>query len=436
MTSPSGPLTQATILRFWSPLAATWLMMSAEGPLLAALIARLPDEKFNLAAYGVALAFALILEAPVVMMMSAATALARSRVSFDRLARFTYLLCLSVTALLLLLIWPPLFNWLGGELIGLPPNVRDLARNSLTILLPWPAMIGYRRLYQGLLIRNGQTRRVAYGTVIRLTAMAGTALALYLFAPIPGTYVGALALATGVTAEALASRWMARPALRELKPDEPDPPSYRQIASFYYPLALTSLLAFGIHPMVTFFLGQSRMAIESLAVWPVVTSLVFIFRSVGLAYQEVGIALIGEEFEGYRALRRFAWILALATAAGLMLIGFTPLSRFWFQDISGLSPDLSRLATNATRILAILPAVSVWLTFQRAMMVNLRRTRHISVATAIEVIGIAILMTWFIGPLDLVGAYAAGLAVCLGRLIATLYLVPPMSRSLRGRVSS
>ncbi|MHB8766672.1 MAG: hypothetical protein ACYDA8_20370, partial [Deferrisomatales bacterium] len=70
--SPPQPTT-GTIFRFWLPLAATWLMMALEGPYLAAVIARLPEAEPNLAAFGVALAFALILEAPVIMIMGAAT---------------------------------------------------------------------------------------------------------------------------------------------------------------------------------------------------------------------------------------------------------------------------------------------------------------------------------------------------------------------------
>ena len=73
------PVSQRELARFWWPLMATWLMMAVEGPFLAALIARLPDPKPNLAAYGVAFAFAIILEAPVIMMLSAATALVTDR---------------------------------------------------------------------------------------------------------------------------------------------------------------------------------------------------------------------------------------------------------------------------------------------------------------------------------------------------------------------
>jgi Na+-driven multidrug efflux pump len=75
-TSPQD-LTLKRIFVFWVPLAATWLMMSVEGPFLAAIIARLTDPKYNLAAYGVAFSFALIIEAPIIMIMSASTALVK-----------------------------------------------------------------------------------------------------------------------------------------------------------------------------------------------------------------------------------------------------------------------------------------------------------------------------------------------------------------------
>ena len=119
MTPTDQPLTNQKILRFWLPLALAWLMMSVEGPLLAALIARMPDAVFNLAAYGVAYAFALIAEAPVIMLLSAATALCRGAVSYRRLRRFTLLLSLGVSFFLLLLAVPAVFNLVGVRLLGL-----------------------------------------------------------------------------------------------------------------------------------------------------------------------------------------------------------------------------------------------------------------------------------------------------------------------------
>ena len=45
-------MTQRKIARFWLPLAAMWILMALEQPLLSAVIARLPAAALNLAAYG------------------------------------------------------------------------------------------------------------------------------------------------------------------------------------------------------------------------------------------------------------------------------------------------------------------------------------------------------------------------------------------------
>ena len=61
--------------------------------------------------------------------------------------------------------------------------------------------------------------------------------------------------------------------------------------------------------MMSFFLGKSRLPIESLAVLPVVNSLAFVFRSAGLSFQEAAIALLKKGDESHRKLRQFAWLL-------------------------------------------------------------------------------------------------------------------------------
>ena len=411
-------------------------MMAVEGPFLAAVIARLADPKFNLAAYGVAFAFALLVEAPVIMIMSASTALAEDETSFRKLRTFTYGLNAAVTAVMLIMLIPPVFEPLMLDLIALPQEVARLSYVALWILLPWPGAIGYRRFYQGLLIRDGRTRLVAYGTVLRLTTMATTALVLYFAFSLPGAYVGAAALTVGVSAEALASRWMARASVRKLLGDPGSEDgtredlTYRRIWQFYYPLVLTSVIGLAVQPMLTFFLGRARAPIESLAVLPVVVSFSFIFRAMGLSYQEVSIALMGKRFEHVQELGRFAVVLGVASTAALALVALTPLARFWFETVSGLSPELAEFAIVPTMILIPIPFMSVILSFQRGLLVVARRTRPIIWATVLEVAGIALmfpLLGWEIG---LVGVTAAAIAFVAGRAAGNLYLWAPCVRAV------
>ena len=415
-------LTYKKIFIFWVPLAATWLMMSVEGPFLAAVIARLADPKFNLAAYGVAFSFALIVEAPVIMIMSASTALVKDAKSFYKLRNFTYWLNAIITILMLIGLIPTIFYFISEDLIGLPPAVAKLTHIASIILLPWPATIGYRRFYQGILIRNNLTRRVAYGTIIRLFSMAITALVLYNFTTVPGVVVGAAALSMAVTMEAIASKIMVYKILQKVKSIEGEDISFRYIYNFYYPLALTTTIALGVHPVVTFFVGRAKLPIESLAVLPVINSLVFIFRAIGLSYQEVGISLLGDNFEGFQKLKKFAFSIAVTVFSILAIVAFTPLSLFWFETVSGLSNELSNFSVLPLQLFVVMAPMTVLISWQRAVLVKSQYTKPITWATFIEVVGIIFVLYFAISYFDLVGAVAAIIALVIGRIGANIYL--------------
>ena len=421
----SNPVTKKKILIFWLPLAATWLMMAFEGPFLAAIIARMVDPKYNLAAWGVAFSFALIIEAPIIMIMSASTALVENRHSFIKLRNFTYTINTAITLIMIILLIPKIFNFISITLIGLPEPVVRLTHLATIILLPWPGAIGYRRFYQGILIRNNLTRRVSYGTLIRLSSISTSAFCLYIYSDFPGVVVAAIALSVGVLVEAVASRFMVHKTLRSL-PDVSGnfkPLTYSQIYTFYFPLALTSSLALGVHPLVTFFVGHSLMPLESLAVLPVINSLVFIFRAIGLSYQEACIALIGKKGEFYPVVKEFATILSISVVVVLGIIAFTPLAIFWFETVSGLTPHLVELSIIPLQIMVLIPGLSVILSFQRAIQVSSRETSSLTMATILEVTGIIVvlfLMTFF---LNTVGAIAATTAYLIGRLAANFYLI-------------
>ncbi len=422
------------IFFFWVPLAATWLMMSAEGPFLAAIIARLDDPRSNLAAFGVAFAVAILIEAPVIMILSASTALVDDAGSLRRLRLFTYGLSGAVTLAMAALLLTSAWTTIATEWIGLSPAVAKLSHVCLAIMLPWPGAIGYRRFYQGLLIRGNRTRRVAYGTVIRLSTMAATATSLYLTTRLPGACVGAAALSAGVCLEALASRVMARQIVRDLLQSSPSAEttlSYRRIVHFYWPLALTSLIGLAAPPVVTFFMGRAHYPLESLAVLPVVNALTFVFRSVGLSFQETAIAFFAESPASAGRIIRFAAVLGLASSFVLGLVGFTPLAEFWYGGVSGLDPELTRFAIAPTRILVVLPLLSVMLSLQRAILVHGRRTGAITWATLIEIGGIVSFLAWAIFGTAMVGVTAAALAYLCGRLGANLILIPPCRRVFR-----
>ncbi len=425
-TELSNRLTNRKIFLFWGPLALTWLMMAIEHPFLIAFIARLGDAKFNLAAFGIAGSFAMLIEAPIIMLLSASTALVSGVNSYRKLKKFTDILNAAITGIHLIVLIPPFFRFITIDMMEIPENVADLVYTALFILTPWSASIGYRRFYQGLLIRKGLTKMVTYGTLIRFSVISIVGLGLY-SAGIPGAYVGAAALSSAVLLEAIATRIMVSATLNEVLGTEDTENmslSMNDIRKFYTPLAMTSVLSMGIHPIVTFFLSKSYLAVESLAVMPVVGSLVFIFRSVGLSFQEVNIALMGRGKHNFDILRSFAISLGIMVTLLVSLMAFTPLANLWFINVSGLTKELADLSYLPFKIMILLPALTLIMSFQRSTLVLGGKTGPISVSTAMELGVIIVVLFIFISFFNMIGVVAAAISFVAGRLVSTLYLVP------------
>lgn len=436
-TLSAASMTHFEIFKFWAPLAAQWLMMAIEGPLLTSLIARMPEPKYNLAAYGVAFSFAIIVEAPVIMMMTASTALARDRVSFLKLRRFANTLNVSVTILMAALLIPPVFDFVSLDLLQLPARAAELLYPSVAAMLLWPGVIGMRRFYHGVMIRRGQTKRVMYATIVRVAGMAGCGFGLYYHGGVDGGVVGGAALTAGVVTEGIATRLMTRKAVRETMAIEPKRadavPRYRQIISFYYPLVLTSFIALGVHPFVTFFMGRAPFPVESLAVLPAINSFIFIFRSTALAFAEAGLALMGDAFEGFKKVREFTWIAGGVVTAIAALIVFSPLRDLWFRYVYGLTPELTAFAALPTMLQSPLAPLTYVTVFQRTVLIYFGRTNPITWATALEAIGIIGGLFLMARGYHIVGAVAASGSYTFGRILANGYLQISMRRTIAAR---
>ncbi len=434
MTASQADLRYRTIFHFWYPLALTWAMMAVEGPVLNSIVSRLPDQRDNLAAFGIAGGIAMIIESPVIMLLSATVALAKGRDSFHALKRYGMRINLLVTLGMLIAIIPQVHEFIAFRLMGLQPRIAELLYSALCCLILWPASIGYRRLYQGLMIRSGQTRNVAIGSIARISTMALSALALSTFTKLPGAVIGACGLGFGVLLEAVATRFMARRAIRSIEHAVHEEKSLQtaDINAFYVPLALTSVLGMAVNPMLVFFMSRFENVAESLAVFPVIDSFVFQFRSPGFSYQEIGIALINNSRQRARKIRNFGIMLMIICSGALGLIAATPLLHLVYTIFPyQLNADLAGFALVPTQILVLLPALSVLYSLQRAVLINQHETRKVTTSTIVEVgaIFLVLLVQWKFYAIN--GAIAAAVALMVGRILANFYLSHAYVRALQ-----
>ena len=419
------PLAAPEVLATWLPLAGSWILMGLELPAVSAVMARLPHATVSLAAYGgLVFPLSLLVESPILMLLTASTALSRDERSYHVIRRFMYLTAGSLTVLHALLAFTPLFDLVAGSLIAVPEPVREPARTGLRIMLPWTMAIAYRRTQQGVLIRFGRSRAVTWGTVVRLlTLITVLGLGAWL-GSLPGIVEGTTAVASGEVAEALYAGWAVRPvrrtALREAPAVEP-PLTMRAFVRFYAPLSVTPLLNFVAMPLAAGAMSRMPLALESLATWPVLAGSTFTLRSLGFAFNEVMVSLLDRP-AALAPLRRFATALATGVTLVLLLAAVTPLARLWFERGSALPAGLAQRACEALWWLVPLGAVSAWQSYHQGILVHERRTRSITESMAVLLLAtvavLAVGVVWHVAP----GVHFAALALTAGGVAQVAWL--------------
>ena len=72
------PLDQGLIFRMWLPLAASWILMGLEIPMVCRALTKLANSDIHTGAYGMVFGMALVIESPIIMLLTASTALSKS----------------------------------------------------------------------------------------------------------------------------------------------------------------------------------------------------------------------------------------------------------------------------------------------------------------------------------------------------------------------
>jgi hypothetical protein len=215
-----------------------------------------------------------------------------------------------------------------------------------------------------------------------------------------------------------------RPVIeRQLKPAPPVKPPLTLPAfrDFYLPLVLTSLLTLLANPIGSAALSRMPSPLVSLAVWPVVTGLIFMLRSPGIAFNEVVVALLDEP-NSSTSLRRFtAWLSAVTTLL-LLLVAATPLAHLWFEQVSALAPPLAELARLGIWIALPLPALSVLQSWFQGAILHGRRTRGITESVGLYLLTAGVVLAAGVAYGQVTGLYVGLAALVISTLVQTAWL--------------
>jgi hypothetical protein len=195
----------------------------------------------------------------------------------------------------------------------------------------------------------------------------------------------------------------------------------RGFLNFYIPLAMTSLLFMVAGPIGTAAASRLPMALESLAVWPVLSGLVFLFRSFGVAFNEVVVALLDEPLSMHNLRRFTGWMAGLVSLAMLLVIA-TPLARIWLEEISALSPELVRLGRVGLLLALPMPAMAVLQSWYQGAILHGKWTRGITESTVIYLASNAAFLFASVALLHVVGLYILLIGMGISMALQTAWL--------------
>jgi len=417
-------MTQKRVFFVWAPLAAMWVMMAVELPLINAVIARMPNAEANLAAFGVTFSLSLIIESPIIMLLSAGTALPNDPYSYKKLLRFTHILAGILTLIHIVVAVTPLYEIVLKNVIDAPERIIPLSRHAFLIMVPWSGAIAYRRLFQGILIKYMRTWIVPVTIISRLITAAAVLGSGFIIQSIPGSSIGAYSLSIGVIVAAFSAYGFARKTIREqIHTAAPNSKqlTWRFLLRFYIPLALTTIITLVGRSIITLGIARASFPMPSLAVWPVVMGFIFIGRSLALSFQEAAITLL--PYKGsYPVLRNFTLSLSLILGILFLVAGITPLSELYYSTLAGLKPELVDFTLTPTLIMSVVPLISALISWRRGQLIYIQNTSPISKAVGLNLI-VLLVVLFTLGPLTTVpGVTIAGIALSMSVAVEYVYL--------------
>lgn len=376
---PGGGVTFGRILAFFVPLGLSATLVSLSHVIINSTLARAPDPETTIAAYTIAFSLFIITERPAVFLRQTCSALAGDRTAFRAVGKVMLYILLFTLGFGGLLSYTPVGPWLFQTVFSASGATLGGAIDSYRVLMFVTVFSAIRCLFQGIIIRNMQTKWLTIGMLVRLSGMYALSL-VFLYSGLPiGGWTGALIFLAGMMIEAAVSAWEGSAIYRRM-PDrlpESNIRAPRDVLPFYRPLMITAFFGVVLGPMINVMLGKTaniELAIASFAVAQSVTNMVNSFYSYG--HQIV----LNFYHQSAETVRKFALVFNFVPALTVAALAFTPLGRFLVGGIVGGEGALLDESLNALKMFVLMALVFPWVDYANGLAMLHRNTRFMMIS--------------------------------------------------------
>ena len=331
-----GGYTPARATRFYVPLLVQAFSQCLTYPLVAAIVSHGPLGVDTLTAFAQGQTVMFLIGAIGGGLIMTGMVFARTLAGYRNFIRLNTWMMAALLAVQTLAALPPFNTLIFQRLLNLPPDLAEVARQTLLWGIPLQATFFVRNVPLVILFNARASAAANNATFIRILL---TVLASYAFVKIgwTGAMWGLVAMTVPTFAELVFTYLFARRYVHELRDDAPADSSMTQFR-FTMPLALGGFLLAAAPFMVAIFVGQTADHVAMLAIHYVTIGLANAVGYAALRMQAVTIQF-PPEFDGDIHILRYAVIAGLVLGVLILIPALPGISDWYFHTIQSIPPE-------------------------------------------------------------------------------------------------
>jgi hypothetical protein len=419
--------------RFYAPLAATSLLLTATNPLLAAALARTADPAVALSGYGVAFALTGVLYAPLLVFQQVAAARLLAARDLAPVRRFALLVGTLLSVLAAAVAFTPMGVWVFETIVGVRDAILDEALEAMMFLWPVPVLTAVRALHQGRLVAGHRTQPIASATALRTVILAAVAFALT--ASGGGAWLGGVAFTVGLFFEAGLVAMAPAPLPQVPERSELESPGEDRLLWFSGPLMLNVLLWWSTPLIITSVLARTPEPDCSIAAFTVVEAVAWFLTAPVGQMQHASLALVDCR-EAHRRVKVFSAGLALIVTAALAVLALPPIREAILWTGFRLDPSLLEPAGLAFPVAALYPALYGHRQYNQGLFVRTGCTGLIGRGAVLRIVVILLSAPILLGPMGNNGARLGVTLAVVGLFAEGVFLEVMCRRKVLGLLPS
>jgi len=372
--SPSESVKLSNILTFFVPLGLAASLITLSHVIINSVLSRAAQPELVIAAYTIALSIFTITERPAFLLRQTTSALSGDRASFRAMRKLTLLLIVFTLLFGFLIGFTPFGDWLFRLVFNTDDATTPAVVNTYRVVMFVTVFSALRCLYQGIIIRNMQTKWLTIGMAVRLTTMYGIGLVFMSRPEHINETTGAWLFLVGMAVEALVS-WLEGRRIYRTMPEQVKDNSVRNVRDvfpFYKPLLYSSFIAVIVSPSINAVLGKTDQIEVSIASYAIALSVVNLVNSFFSYIHQIVLNFYQKDA---RMVFRFTLGAGMIPGCLVILLSFTPLGHWFIGSVMGVQGELLQGSLSVLRVMAIISLVFPWVDYCNGLCMLNKRTK-------------------------------------------------------------